>query len=244
LASGLFFSTMKQKHILVIGGTSGIGKAIVDEQLQWNNRLTVISRGIHLNPFNNADIRLFQADVSSPEVILPEIQEPIDGIAYCPGTINLKPFKMLKDEDFLHDLSVNLLGAVRVIRHYLPRLLESQKASVVLFSTVAVQTGMAYHTSIAAAKGAVEGFGRALAAEFAPKIRVNIIAPSITNTPLASRLLNNDDRKQAAASRHPLHKIGEPEDSASVASFLLSDRSSWITGQILGVDGGMSAIKQ
>jgi 3-oxoacyl-[acyl-carrier protein] reductase len=234
---------MKQKHILIIGGTSGIGKSIAEEQLRLNHRVTIISRGIYPNPFEDLNINLHHADLSQSNVILPEVNIPVDGLVYCPGTINLKPFKMLKDEDFMNDLNVNLLGAVKSFRFYLPRLLESEKASVVLFSTVAVQTGMPYHSSVAAAKGAVEGFGRALAAEFAPRIRVNVIAPSITKTPLASRLLNTDEKIQAAASRHPLNKIGDPEDAASLASFLLSDQSTWITGQILKIDGGMSVIK-
>ena len=235
---------MKQKHILIIGGTSGIGKAIAEEQLKLNNIVTVISRGIHSNPFEGSSVTVHTADLSSATVSLPELDSPVDGLAYCPGSINLKPFKMLRDDDFLNDININLMGAIRTIRFYLPRLLESERASVVLFSTVAAQTGMPYHASIAAAKGAVEGFGRAIAAEYAPRIRVNTIAPSITNTPLASRLLNSDEKIQSAASRHPLNKIGKPEDPASLASFLMSDQSSWITGQTLSVDGGMSVIKQ
>lgn len=234
---------MKQKHIVIIGGTSGIGKAIAGEQLRLNNRVTIISRGVHPNAFEGSNAIVHTADLSSSSVSLPEPDSPVDGLAYCPGSINLKPFKMLRDDDFLSDFNINLMGAVRAVRFYLPRLLESEKASVVLFSTIAAQTGMPYHASIAAAKGAVEGFGRALAAEFAPGIRVNIIAPSITNTPLAARLLNSDEKIQAAASRHPLRAVGQPQDVASLASFLLSDQSSWITGQTLGVDGGMSVIK-
>ena len=234
---------MKQKHILIIGGTSGIGKAVAEEQLQLNNRVTILSRGNHPNPFEGQNATLYNADLSVPGADLPVVNSPLDGLVYCPGSIQLKPFKMLKDEDFLIDLQVNLLGAVRAVRFYLPRLTENETASVVLFSTVAVQTGMPFHSSVASAKGAVEGLGRAMAAEFAPRIRVNVIAPSITNTPLASRLLNTPEKMRSSAARHPLGKTGEPKEIAALASFLLSDMSSWMTGQILHLDGGLSVIK-
>ena len=150
----------------------------------------------------------------------------------------------MKDEDFLADFNLNVLGAVKSIRTVLPCLKHAEDASIVLFSTVAVQTGMAFHASIASAKGAVEGLTRTLAAEFAPRIRVNAIAPSLTDTPLASKLLSREDSRKAAAERHPLKRVGKPEDVAAAATFLLSDDSSWMTGQVLALDGGMSAIKE
>jgi len=174
---------------------------------------------------------------------LPQIEEAVDGIVYCPGTINLKPLKSLKIEDFQNDFDVNLLGAVKVINRYLNNLKSVEKSSIVLFSTVAVQTGMQYHASIASAKGAVEGLTRSLAAEFAPHIRVNCIAPSITNTPLAEKLLNNDAKLKASEDRHPLKRIGNAKEIAEIIEFLLSDKSGFMTGQIIKVDGGISSIK-
>jgi NAD(P)-dependent dehydrogenase (short-subunit alcohol dehydrogenase family) len=164
-------------------------------------------------------------------------------LVYCPGTINLKPFRSLKQEDFQQDLNTNVLGAIQVIQHFLPNLLASPAATVVLFSTVAVQVGMPYHASIAVSKGAIEGLTRSLAAEYASKIRFNCIAPSLTDTPLAGRLLSSPEKKVANGERHPMKRVGEASDLAEMAAFLLSYKSSWITGQIMHVDGGMSNLK-
>ena len=131
---------------------------------------------------------------------------------------------------------------VEIVQTILPQLTASNQSSIVLFSTVAASMGMPFHTSVAAAKAAVEGFAKALAAEYAPKIRVNVIAPSLTNTPLADKFLNNETKQEKSAERHPLKRFGQPEDLAQMASFLLSDQSSWMTGQILHVDGGMSTL--
>ena len=171
---------------------------------------------------------------------LPDV---IDGLVYCPGAVNLKPFARIKPEDFVADYQLQLIGAVKVIQACLPKLKNSPQASIILFSTVAVQTGFNFHSLVASSKGAVEGLTKALAAEFAPKIRVNCIAPSITDTPLAATLLNTAEKKEANAQRHPLKKIGNPEDLANLAAFLLSEKSSWITGQVLHADGGMSSLK-
>jgi NAD(P)-dependent dehydrogenase (short-subunit alcohol dehydrogenase family) len=173
---------------------------------------------------------------------MPELPDAIAGLAYCPGAINLLPFKRLKKENIQADFDLQVGGAVRAIQHALEPL-KNGKGSVVMFSTVAVQSGFNFHTQVAMSKGAIEGLTRALAAELAPTVRVNAIAPSITDTPLASRLLSSDDKKEANAKRHPLQKIGAPEDIANAASFLLNDSSSWITGQVLQVDGGISTLK-
>jgi len=181
-------------------------------------------------------------EATSSEACL-EIPEVLDGLVYCPGTINLKPFHQLTEEDFLADFQVNLLGATRVLQQALPSLKKSPTASVVLFSTVAVKCGMPFHSSIAAAKGAVEGLTRSLAAEWAPKIRVNAIAPSLTDTPLAAIFLGDDKRREAAAERHPLKNIGQPEHVAELVSYLLSDAARFTTGQIFRPDGGLSSVR-
>lgn len=226
---------------LIVGGTSGIGLETT-KLLSKNHRVMVLSRTKkNLDGLNN--VEFFSADVTKSVEELPPINEPIHGIVYCPGTINLKPLRNLKTEDFLHDFEVNLLGAVKVINKYYNNLKGAGKASIVLFSTVAVQTGMPFHASIASAKGAVEGLTRTLAAEFAPNIRVNCLAPSITNTPLAEKLLNNETKMKSSEERHPLKRIGDAKEMAQIVTLLLSDAASFITGQIIKVDGGISSIK-
>lgn len=229
------------KTYLVVGGTSGIGLETT-KLLRQNNRVVVLSRNNkNLDGLNNVEFH--SADVTKPADELPQIDGLINGLVYCPGTINLKPLKSLKIEDFQNDFDINLLGAVKVINKYFNNLKSAEKSSIVLFSTVAVQTGMQYHASISSAKGAVEGLTRSLAAEFAPNIRVNCIAPSITNTPLAEKLLNNETKIKASEERHPLKRIGNAKEIAETVAFLLSDSASFITGQIIKVDGGISSIK-
>ena len=167
----------------------------------------------------------------------------LDGLVYFPGSITLKPFHRLTAEDFLRDFQVNCLGAAEAIRQALPSLKAAPSASIVLFSTVAAAQGMPFHASIAAAKGAVEGLGLSLAAELAPGVRVTVIAPSLTDTPLAGPLLNSDAKREAAAKRHPLQRVGEPADVAELVAFLLSDAAAFMTGQILRPDGGLSSIR-
>ncbi len=230
------------RSYLIIGGSSGIGYEVVKKLASTDNKIFVMSR----NPDKIKDsekITKISYDVTSVDENFPAIEEPLKGLVYCPGTINLKSVKSLKQKDFSDDFNINALGAVRAIQSYLSNLTKEANSSIVMFSTVAVQTGMAYHASIAMAKGAVEGLTKSLAAELAPKIRVNAIAPSITDTPLADRLLSTDEKRNASAKRHPLNKIGKPEELANAVHFLLSDESSWITGQILHVDGGISSIK-
>jgi 3-oxoacyl-[acyl-carrier protein] reductase len=224
-------------RILIVGASSGIGSAIARQLLDEGNEVVAVSRE------NKNDLPGFiQGDVTGEDA-LPDIEGPLDGLVYCPGSINLKPFRMLKDSDFEKDMEVNFFGLVRTVRKYLPLLQQSEKASIVLFSTVAVQKGMPFHASIAAAKGAVEGFGRSLAAELAPKIRVNVMAPSLTDTPLAARLLDSESKQEAARERHPLKVYGNPEDAASLAVWLLGAQSVFMSGQVLGWDGGISSLK-
>jgi 3-oxoacyl-[acyl-carrier protein] reductase len=224
------------RKILIVGASKGIGAAIAS-LMQAESQVLSISRS---RPTDDKTVS-YQCDVLNDP--LPMIDGSLAGLVYCPGSINLKPFSSLKSEDFRNDLDLNLIGAVRCLQHFQSNLQASDSASVVLFSSVAVQTGLAYHATVSASKGAVEGLARALAAEWAPKIRVNAIAPSLTNTGLAERLLRDDSKKEAAAARHPLKRIGAPDDIAQMAVFLLSDKASWVTGQVLHVDGGISAIK-
>lgn len=228
------------KRFLVIGGTSGIGAALVKMLTQQGHE--VIATYNSTPPQNLAGVTFHQLDVTDETAQMPNLPEALDGLAYCPGAITLVPFKRLKKANIHADFDLQVGGAVRAIQHALEPLKQG-KGSVVMFSTVAVQSGFNFHTQVAMSKGAIEGLTRALAAEMAPSVRVNAIAPSITDTPLASRLLNTDDKKLANAKRHPLQKIGQAEDIAAAASFLLNDSSSWITGQVLQVDGGISTLK-
>ncbi len=220
---------------MIVGNTSAVGKEIISQLTEEGHELVTTHRGDSQKP----DLLNFDAQ-SSDTLDLGD--DALSGLVYLPGTINLKPFNRMSEEDFINDLQVNFLGAVKVIGQVLPQLKKSPHGSIVLFSSVAVAKGLSFHTSIAAAKGALEGFGRSLAAELAPQIRVNIIAPSLTDTPLAAKLLSNDQRKASAKDRHPMKRIGTAKDLASAATFLLSEQSSWITGQVLGVDGGFSSI--
>ena len=230
-------------NFIIIGGSSGIGLELVKELNQAGHQVTVLSREAR-EIADISGVKHISVDISEEEPIFPEIEGPIDGLAYCPGTINLRPFTSLKVRDFQKDWNINLLGAIKSIKQYLPQLKKADNASVVLFSTVAVQTGMPFHASVAAAKGAVEGLTKSLAAEFAPNIRVNAIAPSLTDTPLAKRLLGNENRVEQARERNPLHKVGTAAEVAKAAYYLLVEDSSWVSGQIFHIDGGMSTLKK
>lgn len=228
------------KNYLVIGASSGIGLATAKILAAhghkvygtYNNTDSESSENIQ---YQHCDIREDGIELQLPEII--------DGVVYCPGAIDLKPFARIKPASFIEDFNLQVMGAVRSIQTALPALKKSTNPSIVMFSTVAVQSGFNFHSKVAISKGAIEGLTKSLAAEYAPKIRVNTIAPSLTDTPLAAKLLSSDEKKDANAQRHPLKKIGTPEDIAEMAAFLLSDKSKWITGQIIHVDGGMSTLK-
>jgi NAD(P)-dependent dehydrogenase (short-subunit alcohol dehydrogenase family) len=228
-----------KRNIVVVGGSSGIGLALTGRLVNSGHAVYSASR----RPFGNENSIHLVFDALKDDLPVESLPEKLDGFVYCPGSINLKPFHRLTDQDFLDDFQLNCLGAARCLRAALPLLKNAEHASVIFFSTVAVSQGMPFHSSIAAAKGAVEGLAKSLAAELAPKIRVNVIAPSLTNTPLASKILSSDEKQKASADRHPLKRVGTADDIASLAAFLLSDESSWITGQVMHVDGGLTTVR-
>lgn len=227
-----------KRNILLIGGSTGIGLEI-SNQLSEDNNVIVASR---TKGALKERIKHLEFDVTKDNIEDLDLPNEIHGLVYCPGTINLKPFKMLKPKDFEEDLNLNFIGLVKVVHGLLPKLKNAETASLVFFSSVAVKVGMPFHSSVAAAKGAIEGFARSLAAEYAPGVRVNVIAPSLTDTPLAEKLLSNDSKKEKMSERHPLKRIGNTKDMANAATFLLNEKSGWITGQVIGVDGGLSAL--
>ena len=221
-------------NILIIGVSHGISHALA-HQLRDNAHMVLTA-----NRSGSGEHHQYY-DATAPTAL--NLPDQLDGLVYAPGSITLKPMHRITADEMLDEFKLNALGAASAIQQALPALKKSSRASIVLFSTVAVQTGLPFHTSIAMAKGAVEGLTRSLAAEFAPKIRVNAIAPSLTDTPLAENLINSDAKRQATADRHPLKSIGKPEDIAALASFLLSDSSQFITGQIIQADGGMGSVR-
>jgi NAD(P)-dependent dehydrogenase (short-subunit alcohol dehydrogenase family) len=226
-----------KKNILLIGGSSGIGLATA-KLLTESHEVYIASRSS--DSLTGLDIHHLPFDVTTDDLSTLDLPAELSGLVYCPGSINLRPFKGLKPEAFEADFQINVMGFVKSLQAVLPKL--TTNSSVVLYSTVAVKVGMPFHASVAASKGALEGLGKSLAAELAPKTRVNVIAPSITNTPLADRFLNNEAKMEKSAQRHPLKRVGQADDIAALTRFLLSDESSWMTGQILGLDGGMSTL--
>jgi NAD(P)-dependent dehydrogenase (short-subunit alcohol dehydrogenase family) len=232
---------MIMRNYLIIGCSSGIGKALT-EKLAAQNR--VFGTYFKNTPqFSSANISTHGLNVLEDDPRLEFLPDTLHGLVYCPGAINLKPFGRCTEDDFLRDYRLQVTGAVKVIQACVPRLKKSGEGSIVLFSTVAVTTGFSFHSIVSSNKGAVEGLTRALAAELSPAIRVNCIAPSITDTPLAAGIINTAEKKEASAQRHALKRIGSPEDVAQAAAYLLTNESRWVTGQILHVDGGMSAVK-
>ena len=226
-----------KKTILIIGGSKGIGNAIVLALLP-NSSIINLSR---TDPsITDPNFKHYNCDVLKDS--FPEL-DSMDAIIYCPGSINLKPFTRLSLDDFKNDFEINVLGVVRVIQNYLPTLKKGRNPSILLFSTVATKLGMPFHASIAAAKSGVEGLVKSLAAELAPTIRVNAIAPTVTRTDLASKLLRNEKMEENIIERHPLKKILNPEDVANMASYLISESASPFSGQIFEMDFGIVNLK-
>ena len=219
------------KHFLLVGASSAIAQTTKSTLLDRGYQVTQLSR---VESFSDYELTDYLS-------ALPSIDTRFDGIVYFPGSINLKPFRSLKLEDFQSDFNIHVLGAVNVLKTYQSNLNEG--SSVVLISSVAATTGMPFHASVASVKAAVEGFARSLAAEWAPKIRVNVVAPSLTLTPMAEKLTNTPEKIDAGAQRHPLKRLGNTTDLANAITFLLGEESAWITGQVLAVDGGMGNLK-
>ena len=229
------------KNYIVIGGSSGVGKEVVN---LLHNQNKNIFASYNTNELDSRDnITYFKMDVMEDEINLDLLPNEIHGLVYCPGSINLKSFQRFTDEEFIEDFKLQVIGATRIIKSLLPKLKKSKDASIVLFSTIAVQSGFTFHSQVAISKGAIEGLTKALAAEFAPQIRVNAIAPSLTETSLSAQLLSSEERINAYSKQNPLKRIGQPKDIAEACLYLLSSKSSWITGQILHVDGGASVLR-
>ena len=229
------------KNYLVIGSSTGIGQAIA---LQLSNTHKVFGTYYKNQPsFINENISSHYLNVLDENYDLSFLPDTLDGIVYCVGAISLKPFARINPNDFVEDYKLQVLGAIKIIQQCLPKLKNVESASIVMFSTVAVQNGFNFHSIVSSSKGAIEGLTKALSAELAPKIRVNCIAPSLTLTPLSSGLLNTPEKIEANAQRNPLKKLGTAADVANAALFLLTDQSAWVTGQIFHIDGGMSTIK-
>ena len=230
---------MTTGNYLVVGGSQGIGLAIA-QKLQYLGAAVYNASRSGAGSGTPLQLDVLSGDFSP----LDSLPESFNGVVYCPGSINLKPFGRFSQADFQKDWEVNVMGAAAVLQKMQNRLKASGAGSVVMFSTVAVQTGMSFHASIAMAKGAVEGLTRSLAAEWAPlKIRVNAIAPSLTDTPLAAALLSSPEKREASDKRHPLGRVGTADDIAAMTCFLLSQEASWITGQIIHADGGIGNLK-
>jgi len=229
-------------NYLIIGASSGIGKKLAEQLSESGHHIfgTYCKNEIHSN---NPLIQFHRLNVLDENIVFDFLPETLSGVIYCPGSINLRPFERIKPNDFIDDYNLQVVGAIKTIQNVAPKLKNSENAAIILFSTVAVQTGFSFHTQVSASKGAIEGLTKALAAEYAPKIRVNCIAPSLTDTPLAAYLLNSEQKIEASAQRHPLKRVGKTDDIVNMAEFLLSTKASWITGQIMHVDGGISTLK-
>lgn len=228
-------------NYFIVGASSGMGKKLAENLSTEGHQVY----GTYCkNTCESIDNLVYHyLDVKTEEIDLSYLPEKLDGLVYCPGSIVLKPFHRIKPEEFINDYQLQVLGAIKVIQAALPRLKASQQASIVLFSSIAASTGLNFHSMVGSSKAALEGLCIALAAEFAPQIRVNCIAPSLTETPLAASLLNTDEKKLNNAQRHPLKRIGQTEDMAAMAAFLLSEKSSWMTAEILHLDGGLSKLR-
>ncbi len=233
---------IENKNIFIVGGTSGIGLSLIKQISSKNNIYSASRNDNNLNEYNVKHIKY--DSVNDLEIDTSILPEKIDGFVYCPGSINLRPFNTLKIESFLEDYKINFLGAIKSLKIILPLMQKSDNSSIVFFSTVAVSTGMPFHSSISSSKGAIEGLTRSLAAEFAPNIRVNSIAPSIVKTNLSEKFLNSDLKIEKASERHPLGRIGKVEEISKLTAYLLSDDSRWVTGQVINIDGGIGSIRK
>ena len=235
------------KRYLIIGATGAVGKSLAKIIKKDNNEAHLVAKNeTEVSKLaEETGCKFTVADVQDPEFI--EIldknlsSEEIHGIAYCVGSIDLKPLNLVSKKDYLKSLEINFFPVVDLIRKFQEKL-KKNKASIVLFSTVAAKQGFPNHSIISPVKAAIEGLTISLASELSPSIRINCIAPSLSNSKMAEKLLKNPKISEAIAKQHPLKRLGEGSDSAALAKFLLSDESSWITGQIIGVDGGRSNI--
>ena len=227
------------KNILLIGGSTGIGYEL-SQKLKQDYNVFISTRD--QDKFNDQNIITQELNLDQ-EFETDWLPEQIDGFVYLPGTINLRPFKGLKPSVFLEDFNINVMGCVKILQKVLSRIQAAENPSIVMFSTVAVKIGMPFHSSVSSSKGAIEGLTRSLAAEFAPKIRVNSIAPSILETPMSEKFLNSEAKLDNAKNRHPLKEIGSAKEISEIVKFLLEDNSKWMTGQIISVDGGMSSLR-
>ena len=237
---------MSNKNIFVFGGTGSIGKSLSKKLKSNNYDPIIISRNKtelkQLSEEIGCEYKVCDVlDFDKVKSISEEYKDRLCGIAFCVGSINLKPLKMTKDEDFIDSFKINTLSAVNAIK-FNQETLAKNTGSILLYSTIAVKQGFTNHTIVSTAKGAIEGLTLSLAAEFAPKIRVNCIAPSLTNSKISQPLLKNIIMAEGIAKAHPMKRIGEGKDVAAMAKFLLTEESSWITGQIIGVNGGRSSI--
>lgn len=231
---------MNHAPIIVVGASKGIGRSIAEQLIARGRPVITVSRTGE--PLAGV-VQHIHADVVSDGLPIAELPEALAGMVYAPGSIDLKPLRSLKPEDLRTAFEVNVVGAFRCAQATADRLKRVPGSSMLFFSTVAVAQGMPFHVSVAAAKGGVEGLVRSLAAELAPTVRVNAIAPSLTDTSLAERLLNSPEKTKAAADRHPLKRVGSADELAAMGVFLLSEEAGWITGQVIGVDGGMSRLR-
>ena len=232
---------MTAKEFVIVGGSRGMGSALVKKLAAEGHRVLVLSRTAGaIAELENVTHVPF--DATKDEI--PALPPVIHGLAYCPSSLNLRPIRSLKPDVFRQDFELHVVGAVRVIQAALPALTEGTPSSILLFSTVAVAQGMNAHASIAAAKGAIEGLARTLAAELAPKIRVNCIAPAMTETSLTERFFTDPEKTKTFGEKYPLARTGTTDDIANIGHFLLTPASSWITGQVIGVDGGLSTVRK